>query len=289
MMILSLFNAFAQDLEVKTSDAVDTQFWVEKAVEIGTGILYAVIILVVGRIIAGWVSGLVHKGVEARAKDKALATFLGSIARYSVLAAAVIAALGSVGIETTSIMAIFASAGLAVGLALQGSLSNFAAGVMILFFKPFRLNDVITAAGETGRVDEIGLFATTLVNPSNHKIIVGNGSIIGGNITNYTTLGTRRSTIGFGVAYGADVARVCAIAQKAAAGCPAVISDPAPPAVAFTDMAASSLNFACHVWSKAPDFLAAQHETRKAIYDALNAEGIEIPFDQIVVHQAPAA
>lgn len=285
-MILSLFTALAQE-SASGAGLLDPKFLMEKGYEVGTGLLYAIVILVIGRIVAGWISGIVGGQVTKRADDAALGNFIGQITYYSVLAAAVIAALAKVGIETTSVMAIFASAGLAVGLALQGSLSNFAAGVMILFFKPFRLGDVINAGGETGGVHEIGLFATTLINPSNHKIIIGNSSIIGGNITNYTTLGTRRTTVGFGVAYGADIDQVCEIAQKAAAGCPAVIHEPAPPAVAFTDMAASSLNFACHSWSATADFLAAQHQVRKAIYDALNEAGIEIPFDQIVVHQAP--
>jgi len=286
-MILSLFAAWAQDA-APNEQLIDTQYLFQKGYEIGTGVLYALIILIVGRIVAGWVQGLVHGHVKKRADDEALANFLGQIVRYAVLAAAVIAALAKVGIETTSVMAIFASAGLAIGLALQGSLSNFAAGVMILFFKPFRLGDVISAAGETGGVHEIGLFATTLINPSNHKIIVGNSSIIGGNIINYTTLGTRRTTVEFGVAYGADVDQVCAIALKAAKSCPVVIEDPAPPAVAFTEMGASSLNFACHSWSQTGDWLDAMHQVRKAIYDALNEAGIAIPFDQIVVHQAPA-
>ena len=125
-------------------------------------------------------------------------------------------------------------------------------------------------------------------NPSNHQIIVANSAITGGNITNYTTLGKRRTTVEFGVGYGADIQKVCAIAQAAAEGCPVVITDPAAPAVAFTDMAASSLNFACHSWSETGDWLDCMHQVRTAIYDALNREGIEIPFDQIVVHQAPA-
>lgn len=258
----------------------------DKGYDVGTGVLMALAILVVGWIIAGRVEAALRSFGQKRSLDAALTGFLGSMARYTVIAATIIAALGKVGVETASLMAIFASAGLAVGLALQGSLANFASGVMILFFRPFTIGDVVSAGGEVGGVTDIGLFATTLVNPSNHKIIVANSSITGGNIINYTTLGVRRTTVEFGVAYGANIDQVCAIAKQAALGCEVVITDPAEPAVAFTDMAASSLNFACHSWSKSGDWLDCQHQVRKAIYDALNEAGIEIPFDQIVVHQA---
>lgn len=268
-------------------ESMDPAFLYDKAFTIGTGMLMALVILFIGWIIAGWAQRLVMR--LGKDQDTALMGFLGNIARYVVIAATVIAALARVGVETTSVMAIFASAGLAVGLALQGSLSNFAAGVMILFFRPFTLGDVITAGGETGGVHEIGLFATTLINPSNHKIIVGNAAIIGGNIINYTTLGKRRTTVEFGVAYGEDVDKIIALATKAAEACPSIITDPAPPAAAFTEMGASSINFAIHSWSQTGDWLAAQHEVRKAVYDALNAEGIDIPYDQVVMHNAPAA
>lgn len=265
---------------------MDMSILIEKGYDIGSGALMALVIVVIGYLIAGRVDAAIRSFGNNRKLDVALTGFLAQIGRNVVIAMAVIAAMGRVGIQTTSVMAVFASAGLAVGLALQGSLANFASGVMILFFRPFTVGDVISAGGETGGVAEVGMFATTLINPSNHKIIVGNSSITGGNIINYTTLGTRRTTVEFGVAYGADIDKVCEIAAKAAKGCPAIIMDPAEPAVAFTDMAASSLNFACHSWSQTADFLAAQHQVRKAIYDALNEAGIEIPYDQIVVHNA---
>lgn len=265
---------------------LDLAWLYQKGFEIGTGALMALVILAVGWLGSRWAYNLIVRVGTARGLDAALMNFLGQIGRYTLLAAAVIAALGTVGIETTSVMAIFASAGLAVGLALQGSLSNFAAGVMILFFRPFNLGDVVQAAGQTGKVHEIGLFATTLMSPANEKIVLGNASVINGVIVNFTGQGRRRATINFGVAYGSDVDRVCEVALAAANGCAAVQQDPAPPAVAFTDMAASSLNFACHVWADVPDFLAAQHQVRRAIYNGLNEAGIEIPFDQIVVHQA---
>ncbi len=293
MLILHFFTAFAQDstvVAVDTESSAETLTWLyEKGYSLGTSLLVALITLFLAWTISRWVGSAVRRVGTNRNMDPSLVGFLAQMTRYTVLAAGVISALGSAGVETTSVLAIFTSAGLAIGLALQGSLANFASGVMILWLRPFNVGDVVTAAGETGQVREIGLFATTLVNPSNHKIIVGNSSITGSNITNFTDLGKRRTTVGFGVEYGADIRQVVSIVEKAATACPTVLADPAPPAVAFVDMGASSLNFVVHSWSETGDWLACQHEVRTAVYDALNEAGIEIPFDQVVVHQAPAA
>lgn len=250
-----------------------------------TGILIALVILITGWILSKWTHRLIVKVFEKRKLDEALGRFLGGIGQYTVLAAAFIAALGAVGVETTSLVAVFASAGLAIGLALQGSLANFASGVMILFFRPFTLNDVINAGGHVGRVDDIGVFATTLVTPDNEKIIVPNGAIMGGSITNYTARGTRRGGIEVGVAYGADAPTVMAILDKAAQRCELVLADPAP-AVAFVGLGASSIDFKVLAWAKAGDYFPMLGQVRQAIYEDLNAAGIDIPFQQVVVHQA---
>jgi small conductance mechanosensitive channel len=249
--------------------------------------LLAIVIFIIGWIVSKWTNKLVQQALAKGKVDVALSRFLGTIAQYTVLVAAVIAALGTVGIETTSVVAVFASAGLAVGLALQGSLSNFAAGVMILFFKPFQLEDVITAGGHTGKVIDIGLFATTLHTPDNMKIIIPNSAIGGGSVINITTLGTRRGAVDVGVAYGEDLDKVQAVLEKAAAKPGMVLSDPAP-AVAFVGLGASSLDFKVLTWCNSPDYLAMLHAVRCEVYDELNAAGIEIPFNQIVVHQAAA-
>ena len=249
--------------------------------------LLAIVIFIIGWIVSKWTNKLVQKALAKGNVDVALGRFLGSIAQYTVLVAAVIAALGTVGIETTSVVAVFASAGLAVGLALQGSLSNFAAGVMILFFKPFLLEDMITAGGHTGVVKDIGLFATTLYTADNQKIIIPNSAVGGGSIVNLTTLGTRRVGVDVGVAYGEDLDRVQEILIKAAKKPGTVLTDPAP-AVAFVGLGASSLDFTVMAWCKSADYLGTMHAVRCEIYDELNAAGVEIPFNQIVVHQAPA-
>ncbi len=250
------------------------------------GIMFALLIFIIGWIISKWVNRMVNNTLTKRFKvDVALGRFLGNIAQYAVLAMAVIAALGKVGVQTTSLVAIFASAGLAVGLALQGSLSNFASGVMILFFRPFDLEDMITAGGITGVVKDIGIFATTFANPGNDKIIVPNSKVIGGTIINHTTLGTRRATIDAGVAYGSDLKQVMGILTKAGSRSEGVLSDPGP-AVAFTEMAASSINFQVHVWCNQEDYLSVIHNVRSAIYNDLIEADIDIPFDQVVMHNA---
>lgn len=261
------------------------QMWTDKGIEWALMGGQALLVLIIGWLIANTFYSRTIAMVQSRGLDLALGRFLAQMARWTILGATVIAALGIVGVEVMGLMAVFASAGVAVGLALQGNLSNFASGVMILIFRPFDVGDVITAAGKTGGVQEIGLFATVMHTPNNEKIIVPNSAITGGVIENLTTLGTRRATIGVGVAYGADAAQVMDILKTAAQDCPLVLSEPGV-GVAFTGLGASSVDFTVLVWSKSSDWVAVQGQVRHALYNALNDAGIEIPFNQIVVHNA---
>lgn len=245
----------------------------------------AAVIFIVGWLASKWANGLALKGLRKAKVDEALARFLSSMTQYLVLAATVITALGRVGVETTSLVAILASAGLAVGLALQGSLANFSSGVMILFFRPFTLGDKVNAGGHTGVIDDIGIFASTMLTPDNEKIIIPNSAITGGSITNYTAQGTLRGHVSVGVAYGSDVGEILGLLEKAAGKPDTVLEEPAP-AVAFVDMGASSINFNVMTWSKSADYLDMLHDVRRAVYEDLNEAEIDIPFDQIVVHQA---
>jgi small conductance mechanosensitive channel len=257
-----------------------------------TEVLWTVVVAII-TMTAGWIIGKIAKqallGILRKREigSEALARFLSDMARYVILAVAVIAAIEKMGVQTTSVLTILASAGLAVGLALQGSLSHFASGVMLLIFRPFDIGDVVTAGGSTGQITEIGLFATTLVTPDQEKIIVPNGAIASGTITNITALGVRRGVIDVGVAYGTDVDRVVGLLTRVVSGLPQVLEDRGV-GVAFTNMGASAVEFKVLYFTKGEDFLPAMHDARKACYDALNAEGIEIPFNQIVVHQASA-
>lgn len=253
------------------------------------GAAAAIALFVVGWIASKWAAFIVARLLRRAQVDEALTRFLAAIGRYVVLAATVIVALGTVGIQTTGLVALLASAGLAVGLALQGSLANFASGVMILFFRPFTLEDRVAVGGQTGTVTDIGLFATTLKTPDNERIIVPNSSVTGGSITNFTAEGTLRGTISIGVAYGTDLDVAIRIMMKACQEEPLVLEDPAP-AVVFTGFGASSLDFSVRAWAQTPDVFAMLHGLRVRLYRALNDNGIEIPFTQIVVHRAePAA
>jgi small conductance mechanosensitive channel len=200
----------------------------------------------------------------------------------------VLATTETVGIQVTGFMAVFASAGLAVGLALQGNLAHFASGVMILIFRPFTVGDVVQIGGITGKVQEVGMFATVLHTPGNQKIIVPNGAITGGIITNYTALGTRRVEVDVGVAYGEDPARIVQILSDAARGCPMLLEDP-PIGVAFVGLGASSIDFRVLAFSKVDDWVAATGDVRTRCYNACNANDIDIPYQQIVLHRAEAA
>ncbi len=251
------------------------------------GTAKAILIFVVGWIAAKWANTFGLAMFRKRKLDEAVTRFLASLLQYAVLAATVVAALGAVGVETTSLIAILGSAALAIGLALQGSLANFASGVMVLIFRPFTIGDVVTVAGHTGVVDEIGLFATNLVTFDNQKVIIPNAQATGSSIVNITVLGTRRASVEIGVAYGADPDKVMAILLEAAKSVDLVLEDPAPSAV-LTSFGASAVNFTVFSWAKSSDWGGVAARTRIAVYNALNEAGIEIPFDQVVVHQAAA-
>jgi small conductance mechanosensitive channel len=249
-------------------------------------VIYAIIIFMVGWSASKWVQVLFRKVLRKSEIDEALARFLASISQYLVLAATVIVALDQVGIETTSLVALLATAGLAIGLALQGSLAHLASGVMILFFRPFTLGDRITAGGQSGKVDDIGLFATTILTADNEKVIVPNSTITNGSIINHTTRGTLRGNIQLGIAYGSDLAQAMEVMVNACKQVDQVLEDPEP-SVFFSGFGASSLDFIVRPWARSSEAGAMLHNVRIALYDNLNEAGIEIPFDQIVVHQAP--
>ena len=247
----------------------------------------AIIVLVLGWVFSKIFYSRTVLFVQKRGLDLALGTFFAQMVRWGILLAAALAALQLVGIQVMGLVAVFASAGVAVGLALQGNLSNFASGVMILIFRPFDVGQVITAAGNTGAVQEIGLFATTLHTPDGLQIIVPNSAITGGVITNITARGTRRAQVRVGVAYGTDADMVMKLLLDVAASRPQALTEPAP-MVIFADLGGSSIDFDVYMHTAAADFFIAQHELRGAIYAALNQAEIEIPFPQVVVTQASA-
>ena len=251
-------------------------------------LLYGLAILVIGWMLSKWTHRLVKSMLNRTKTEESLARFLASIAQYIVLAATIIASLNQVGVQTTSLVAILASAGLAVGLALQGSLSNFASGVLILGFRPFLLDDFVEIGGKSGTVEDIGLFMTRLVTPNNEVVFIPNSSITGNTITNYMAKGVRRCVIDIGVGYDEDVRVVSDVLLGVAQGHESCLQEPGP-SVVLSGFGASSVDFQLRAFAKNDDFWPMINELRLRIFETLNEKDIEIPFNQIVVHQAEKA
>jgi small conductance mechanosensitive channel len=249
----------------------------------GLKVIAAIAIFIIGR----WVAMLVRRGVR-RVMDKAkvepiITSFVSSIAYIALLAFVVIAALGQLGIQTTSFIAILGAAGLAIGLALQGSLANFAAGFLMIIFRPFKVGDFIEGAGVAGVVEEIQVFTTTLKTGDNKIIIVPNAKLSGDNITNYSTQETRRVDMTVGVAYDADLAHVKSVLNDIISKDERILAEPASQ-VAVAELADSSVNFVVRVWTKTADYWAVKFDMTETIKNRFDAEGIGIPFPQREIH-----
>lgn len=249
------------------------------SVDFGIRILTASLILLVGRWAAKTLKRLLKKAMVRGKVDPTLTSFACNMAFYGVLAFVVLAALGQVGIETTSIVAILGAAGLAVGLALQGSLSNFAAGVLIILFRPFRVGDWIEAADATGTVEEIQIFTTVLNTLDNRTITVPNSSLMEGNITNYSTKGYLRVDLVVGVAYEENLAKVKQFTQEVLAEHPLVLQDPAP-SVSVLELADSSVNLAVRPWTKTENYWEVFGSVQEALKTRFDEVGISIPYPQ---------
>lgn len=259
--------------------------WLEPYLPSIMNLIFGFLIMVVGWAISKWVHRALL-GVLRRAHvEEALARFLSTLAQYGVLAATVISALNRVGVQTTSLVALLASAGLAIGLALQGSLSSFASGVMILFFRPFTLGDIVQLSGHQGKVEDIGLFQTRLAAFEGETVIIPNSSITTNPIINYSARGVRRATIDVGVAYGSDIETVLAKLQNATVKVEKGLQEPKP-FLLFSGLGASSLDFRVGVWCQAADYNETLTALRLEVYRQLDAAGIEIPFPQLVLHRA---
>lgn len=261
-------------------------------VDFGINLLVAALIFFIGRWIARAVTSFVRKTMGKREVDPALQSFACSLLYALLLILVILAALGQLGIKTTGFVAILGAAGLAVGLALQGSLSNFAAGVLIIMFRPFRIGDVIDAGGVIGSVQEISILTTILHSPDNKKIIVPNSAIMGGTITNITANDTRRCDMVFGIGYGDDVEKAQAVLMDLVTADERCLKDPAP-AVVVSELADSSVNFNVRPWVKKEDYWGVYFDMHKNVKLRFDKEGISIPFPQTDVHlfkeDAPAA
>lgn len=261
----------------------------------GLKVVGAIVVLVVGRMVAGALRRGVRKALTKNEVDATLVPFLSSLTFYAALAVVVIAVLSLFGIQTTSLVAILGAAGLAVGLALQGTLSHFASGVMLLIFRPFRVGDVVEVGGTIGKVEEIGIFTTTLKSPDNIKITVPNSQIYGDTIRNYNGYDIRRVDMVMGISYDDDIARAIETMDRVIGGDSRVLSDPEPQ-IAVSELADSSVNLVVRPWCKSEDYFAVKFDLTRRFKEELEAAGCSIPYPQHDIHvvqqeaagQAPA-
>ncbi|MEQ8355523.1 MAG: mechanosensitive ion channel [Kiloniellaceae bacterium] len=254
----------------------------------GLSVIGAIVILIVGFVVAGWVRGSVRSALSKVSKvDETLRGFFSSLAYYAVVIFTVIAVLAQFGVQTTSFIAVIGAAGLAIGLALQGTLSNVAAGVMLLLFRPFRVGDYIEGGGLAGTVKSISLFITELATPDNVQIIAPNSELWGSAIKNYSFHPTRRVDLAIGIAYEDDIESALAAIVDEVKKDSRALADPAPMA-AVTDLGDSSVNFTVRVWCNAADFWPMKFDLTKNLKNRMDAENISIPYPQRTVHMAGA-
>jgi small conductance mechanosensitive channel len=259
------------------------------AASYGLNVLGALVVLIVGLIAAGWAKRAVQRMLRRTGRvDDTLTGFLGSLVKYAVVAFTVIAVLQQFGVEATSLVAIFGAAGLAIGLALQGTLSNVAAGVMLLMFRPFKVGDFIDAGGHAGTVKIVSLFTTELATPDNVQIIIPNAAIWGTAIKNFSFNATRRVDLLMGIDYGDNIDIAMATINRVIGEEPRALSDPESQ-VAVSELADSSVNIVVRVWVNAADYWGVYFDLTKKLKEQLEADGISIPFPQRVVHMATAA
>ncbi len=249
----------------------------------GVQVIGAIAVLIIGR----WAAALVRRGVtralERAQMDASLVPFFSSRAYDLVLTAVVIAVLNLFGVQTTSLVAIVGAAGLAVGLALQGTLSNFAAGVMLLIFRPFGKGDFVDAGGSKGTVDEIGVFTTILNTPDNVKIIVPNSAIASGTITNFSAYDRWRNDLVMGIGYDDDIGRAIEVIQRVLDAEQRVHKEPAP-VIAVSELGDSSVNLVVRPWCDASDYWPLRFDLMRRLKEELEAAGCSIPFPQRDVH-----
>ena len=250
-------------------------------IEYAPKVITAFVLLIVGLFLIKFMINSAKKIMNKAGVDVTLQKFLGNLGGWILKILLFIVVISKLGIETTSFAAILAAAGLAVGLALQGSLSNFAGGVLIMIFKPFKIGDLIEAQGEIGVVKEIEIFTTRLIGLSNKEIIIPNGVLSNGTILNYTTEGTRRVDLVIGVSYDADIKKTKEVLLNVLTTHPKVIKAPAA-AVTVSELADSSVNFAVRPWCNSADYWDVYFDITENSKLALDKAGIEIPYPHSV-------
>jgi small conductance mechanosensitive channel len=275
-----------EELQVETLSSCQkiVDSFIEQGASWGLAIIKALLIFAVGKLLISLINRLVRGLLRKRGVDPSVQSFTGSLVNVTLIVLLIVSIIGVLGIQTTSFAALLASAGVAVGMALSGNLSNFAGGILILLFKPFRVGDFITAQGVSGTVVEIQIFHTILSAPDNIRQYIPNGSLSSGVVTNYN-VDKRRVEWIFGVDYGEDYDRVKAVIGKLLAKDSRLLSDPEP-FIALHALDSSSVNIVVRAWVGGPDYWDVYFDINKEVYATFNAEGINFPFPQLTVHQA---
>lgn len=253
------------------------------AFEFALKLLLAVVIFVIGKFVAHRIRLLMSKGLQIRQVDPTVITFVSNLTYYMLLMMVIVVVLSQLGVQTASLIAVLGAMGLAVGLALQGSLSNFASGVLLIALRPCKIGDFVEAGGEAGTITAIDILATTMTTPDNKVIVIPNSQIMGKSIVNYTAMETRRVDVMVGVAYDTDLALAKQTLIELCADDARIHKDPEP-LVGVKELADSSINFLVRFWVDRAEFWNVQYDLNQKIVDTFRAKGIDIPFPQVDVH-----
>ncbi len=257
--------------------------WADYILPWGTQIVLAVLVFFIGRIIARTVTSGARKVMEKAKLDAMLVNFLANILGSVLLLLVIVFSLSQLGVDTTSLVALLGAAGLAVGLALKDSLSHFAAGVMLILFRPFKVGDFTELDGEMGTVEQITILHTRLKSPDNKVITIPNGNVFSGTMTNFSEMPTRRADMVFGIGYGSDLLKAKAILEEMCAADERILPEPAPK-IAVHELADSSVNIICRPWVNSSDLWPVIWDMTERVKLRFDEEGIEIPFPQVSVH-----
>lgn len=275
-------------IETSLTDGLnEAQTWIannsDLLVQYSVNIISAILILFIGNIVVKMIANSVAKVLDKKKMDKAVIEFIHGIVRYLLLVIVLIAALSRIGVQTASVVAVIGAAGLAIGLALQGSLSNFAAGVLIVAFRPFKSGDYVEVSGVAGSVEAIQIFQTVLKTPDHKMVVVPNSGVIGSPITNYSRHDTRRVDLVIGVSYKADLQQTKQVIRETLEKDPRILKNP-DMTIGVLALADSSVNFVVRPWCKTEDYWSVYFDSTQAIKEALDKAGIEIPFPQMDIH-----
>ena len=285
-MYINLHSGFFINITAKLKDdTMDAQKWIDKGYEViidfGPKVLAAIAIWIIGAFVIKTTIKGIRKVMTKRDYDESLKKFLLNLLGWIFKIILIVVVLGTVGIETTSFAALLAAAGLAIGLALQGSLANFAGGVLLMIFKPIKVGDLIEAQGQVGVVKQIEIFTTKLTGLSNREVIIPNAALSNGNIINFSTEGTRRVDLVFGVGYDSDIKQTKAVFTQVLEAHPLILKEPTP-TIAVSELADSSINFVVRPWCKTDDYWKVYFDVTEQTKEALDAAGIDIPYPHSV-------